>query len=179
MAEGKKGGKTRWRGGEDCLDGTSKRRKRESEGNEIILRHKEDEEKNHLRWLTLEKFELRTKPFNQVKTVVCKNRESNFHPHRDGITFSNILQEYITRIPRTFNRIKALSHFAKTNEKEKKRRERKKRRNKPTWRFTSPFSANYKIKGAKRTACAAWMKPLIYRGTVASRLQTLETETRR
>ena len=31
------------------MDGTSKRRKRESEGNEIILRHKEDEEKNHSR----------------------------------------------------------------------------------------------------------------------------------
>lgn len=47
VAEEKKGGK--FEEGGDCLDGTSKRRKRESEGNEIILRHKEDEEKNHSR----------------------------------------------------------------------------------------------------------------------------------
>lgn len=43
------------------------------------------------------------------------------------VLHSRIYYRRATRIPRTFNRIKALSHFAKTNEKEKKKGERGKK----------------------------------------------------
>lgn len=104
-------------------NGTSKRRKRESEGNEIILR-----EKRRITWgdLLSKSLNLEQNPLTKLKTELCVKTENQISiPIAMGVLQSRIYYGRATRIPGTFNRIKALSRFAKTNEEEKKGRGKK------------------------------------------------------